>query len=484
MKHGDFGRYQIVKRLGIGGTADIYLAQEMAGEEYVRTIVLKVLRPELLDDPDFSLLLLEEAKIASCVKHPNIAQIHDFGETVGLKPYLAMEFVFGKDLHQIQDRARRTNTPIPHRHIVTIMADVLKALSYAHEEARLDGQALAIVHRDVSPQNILIGFDGCTKLLDFGLAKTRAQISRTRTGFLKGKYAYMAPEQLRFEEVDHRADLFSAGVVLWEGLTGRRLFLRPSDLQTVDAVLAERAPFPRALEPQIPWTASWVAFRALSKHKAWRYKSARTMHDALLRVQSRNQDEARAELAQWLAGLFAKELALREAALANLDQNSLRYRQVSAAGFSLIEDLKDTRLEQPRHPISGSPAASGAKGPHRPPPRGSLQFFKNLFLSSSWFLATLAGLVCIGLLAGVYIGSQQKLEIVSLGYLNVDAEHSGIRVEVNQYRVGETPLEQLKLPPGRYQIRAFKDNNSITKEIDIKAGQTEELRLEFPHNVP
>src|SRR5262249_41980278 len=152
--------------------------------------------------------------------------------------YLAMEFMFGRDLRQVRDRCLERGTKIPYSHAVTILCDVLDALFYAHHEATFEGRPLRVIHRDVSPQNILIGFDGSVKLLDFGIAKATAQLSRTRAGVLKGKYAYMSPEQVDFKEIDQRADVFSVGIVLWEMLTQRRLFYRAGEYETVKAVMA------------------------------------------------------------------------------------------------------------------------------------------------------------------------------------------------------------------------------------------------------
>src|SRR5262245_22002052 len=234
---GRIGRYKLIKRLAVGGMADIFLAQEVGPRGYERTCVVKTIRADLVDEEDLIAMLMEEAHIASCLKHENIIELYEVGEEAGTH-YLAMEFVFGRDLGQIRDRCLDLGQRLPYEHIITILSDVLDALFYAHHDATYQGKPLAVIHRDVSPQNVIIGFDGSVKLLDFGLAKAAAQLSRTRAGVLKGKYAYMSPEQVNFEKVDQRADIFSAGIVLWEMLTQRRLFYRPSEYETVKAVMA------------------------------------------------------------------------------------------------------------------------------------------------------------------------------------------------------------------------------------------------------
>src|SRR5688572_3629135 len=244
--------------------ADIYLAQEVGPRGYERTVVVKTIRADLVDEEDLISMLMEEARIASCLRHDNIVELYEVGEEAGTH-FLAMEFVFGRDLGQIRDRCLDLGQRFPYEHIATIVCDVLDALYYAHHKATYQGKPLAVIHRDVSPQNIIIGFDGSVKLLDFGLAKAAAQLSRTRAGVLKGKYAYMSPEQVNFEGVDQRADIFSAGTVLWEMLTQRRLFFRASDYETVKAVMACVVPFPRAIRNDIPWHLSWVAYRALRR---------------------------------------------------------------------------------------------------------------------------------------------------------------------------------------------------------------------------
>jgi serine/threonine protein kinase len=221
---GRIGRYRLIKRLAVGGMADIFLAQLHGPRGYERTVVVKTIRADLVDEEDLVTMLMEEARIASCLRHDNIVELIEVGEENGTH-YLVMEFLFGRDLGQIRDRCQELGVRIPPEHVITLLADMLAALHHAHHEATFQGKKLSVIHRDVSPQNLIVGFDGSVKLLDFGLAKAAAQISRTRAGVLKGKYAYMSPEQVNFKGVDQRSDLFSAGVLLWEMLTQRRPLL-------------------------------------------------------------------------------------------------------------------------------------------------------------------------------------------------------------------------------------------------------------------
>src|SRR5947207_1612886 len=200
--------------------AEIYLAR--ADGPAGKLVVLKKILPRYADKPRYVQLFLEEAKLAAGLDHPNIAQVYDIGFEGG--PFFAMEYLHGQDLRSILHRTWRLHERFPIEHAVDIARQVASALHCAHDKRRDDGTLLGIVHRDVSPSNIIVTYDGATKLLDFGVAKTAASTVKTRTGTLKGKISYMSPEQARGAAIDRRSDIFSLGVVLWEMVTIQRLF--------------------------------------------------------------------------------------------------------------------------------------------------------------------------------------------------------------------------------------------------------------------
>jgi serine/threonine protein kinase len=472
---GRIGRYKLVKRLAVGGMADIYLAQEISPRGYQRTCVVKTIRSDLVDEDDLIQMLMEEARIASCLKHENIVELYEVGEEDGTH-YLSMEFVFGRDLGQIRDRCLDLGQRIPYEHIITILSDVLDALYYAHHKATYQGKPLQVIHRDVSPQNILVGFDGQVKLLDFGLAKAAAQLSRTRAGVLKGKYAYMSPEQVNFEGVDQRADIFSTGIVLWEMLTQRRLFYRASDYETVKAVMACVVPFPRAIRNDIPWLLAWNAFRALRRNARWRYGDAMQMRRAMLKHDARERSVARDQLAEWMNQLFREELRIRERSLVRAMSNPGRHREILDAGFELIEEATehDLRLRPPSSPSGSAP---------RPPPQrmdsdtatAGMGFLAATLGTWRWFILVLSAIVFLGIATGVYLGASQ-----SYGYLSVFAGSPEVKVVIGGKALGTAPVENIPVLPGRYQIVGSVGADTEVIEIDVAAGQREEVQIHLP----
>lgn len=474
---GRIGRYQLLRRLAVGGMADIWLAQQQGPRGYERTVVVKTIRADLVDEEDLINMLLEEARIARCLKHDSIVELYEIGEE-DQEHFLAMEFVFGRDLRQIRDRCLEQGTRIPYQHLVTMMVDVLDALYYAHHDAVFEGRPLRVIHRDVSPQNVIVGFDGTVKLLDFGIAKAAAQLSRTRAGVLKGKYAYMSPEQVDFKELDQRADVFSAGIVLWEMLTMRRLFYRNGEYETVKAVMACEVPFPRALRKDIPWPLSWIAYRALRRSPRWRYRDARKMRDALLRWDTRSREQAKDELSQWMSEVYAPELRLRETALTRARRDPARLRQMQDAGFELIDD---PRVAEPRGSSGagakiGPPPAAAGTSPSQRIPAGLIGLVTTTVSSWRWFMLIFGAIVFLGIATGVYFGSLQGRG-GEYGYLSIDAPRRGVRVSVGGRDLGEAPIRRVVVIPGRHRVIARLGDQEETIEVEVGAGDTQRVDL-------
>lgn len=470
---GRIGRYKLIKRLAVGGMADIYLAQQHGPRGYERTVVVKTIRADLVDEEELIHMLIQEARIASCLEHDNIVEMIEVGEEAGTH-FLAMEFLFGRDLGQIRDRCAELGIRIPPEHMTTVLADVLDALYHAHHEATSDGQPLHVIHRDVSPQNVLVGFDGSVKLLDFGLAKAAAQISRTRAGVLKGKYAYMSPEQVNFKGVDQRADIFSCGVVLWETLTQRRLFYRSSDYDTVKAVMACQVPFPRAVRPDLPWGLSWVTYRALRKNAGWRYKDARRMREALIKNDPRDRATARDELAEWMAMLFERQLAARDLALVRARQDPNRHRQILDAGFELLEETTDPDLRIAPAPPPPTRARSGAQVAGT----GLMGLASAVLGTWRWFALVMAALVFLSVAAGIYIGSAQ-VAAERYGYLHVFANTEDVDIVVGGTALGKAPVQEVAVYPGRHRIVGTRDGVKKSIEVEVRPGENKVVKLEF-----
>lgn len=473
ISEGRIGRYRLIKRLAVGGMADIYLAQQYGRRGYERTVVVKTIRADLVDEEDLIAMLMEEARIASCLRHDNIVELYEVGEE-GDTRFLAMEFVFGRDLGQVRDKCEEKDVRFPAKHVSTILVDVLDALFYAHHKATTDdGRRLEVIHRDVSPQNIIVGFDGSVKLLDFGLAKAAAQISRTRAGVLKGKYAYMSPEQVNFKGVDQRADLFSVGVILWEMMTGQRLFYRVSDYETVKAVVSCSVPFPKAVQADLPWNLSWVAWRALRRTPRWRYADAQRMRTSLLKNDPRPRAEARDQLAEWMAYLFEEQLASRDLALRRARNDPTRHRQILDAGFELLEEVTDPDLRLRPRP---------AKRPSAPQPSGgALGLLAAVLGTWRWFMLVFAALVFLSIAAGVYIGSSYDEQY---GYLHVHSDADHVQIVVGGKSLGEAPVDRIPVIPGRHRIIGRHGDVTRTVEVRVQPGENKVIRLKFIKAAP
>src|SRR5215831_958870 len=234
------GRYQIIGRLATGGMAEVYLALSGDLPGFRTLVVVKRILPHLASNAQFIRMFLDEARLAALLDHPNIVRIIEVGHD-GEDYFLVMELVQGKPLSAVLRKAAREHRPPTPALTSYLISQAAHGLAYAHTLTDGDGRALGVVHRDVSPQNVLISFEGAVKMIDFGVARAFGRVAHTSPGGLKGKIDYMSPEQASAEEVDHRADVFALGVVLWEALTGRRLFRRETELATMRAIVDDRA---------------------------------------------------------------------------------------------------------------------------------------------------------------------------------------------------------------------------------------------------
>jgi eukaryotic-like serine/threonine-protein kinase len=277
----EFGRYKLVEVLGVGGMAEVYLARQKTLTGTEKLVVLKRILPHLAHDSQFIELFLQEARLAARIKHPNVVQIYDVGQAQR-SYYMAMEYVQGWDLNRLLQHATRLRRPFPLHLVARICAEVASALDAAHSALDPHGRAAPILHRDVSPHNILISREGAVKLTDFGIAKALDNGRLTPTTTLKGKLAYMAPEVvLGFMSIDTRADVFSLGVVLFELVTLEKVFRRASDYATIYALLHDKIPNLSDLRPDVPPELDRIGQRALARDPSERYPSARALYDDL-----------------------------------------------------------------------------------------------------------------------------------------------------------------------------------------------------------
>lgn len=303
-----FGRYELLRKLATGGMGQVFLARQKGPVGFQKLLVVKRLLPHLSEDQDFIRMFLDEARIAGNLNHPNIAQIYDLGDVDGVL-YIAMEYVQGEPVSQVNARANQVKGGLPLGLKCRIVADAAAALDHAHQARSPSGRRLGIIHRDVSPQNVLVGFNGNVKLIDFGVAKASGKLSQTIVGTIKGKHAYMSPEQARGEELDARSDVYGLGTVFYELLTSQRLFKRESDLATLKAVVGARVSLPSEAVPGLPKSLDAVVMKALARKREERYQSAGELQlaieDFLL---AERLPGTQAHLTSFMKDLYASEL--------------------------------------------------------------------------------------------------------------------------------------------------------------------------------
>jgi eukaryotic-like serine/threonine-protein kinase len=345
-----FGKYQLLKKLATGGMAEVWLARQTGIEGFAKNLVVKRILPHLAEDHEFVEMFRNEALIAARFTHPNIAQVYEFGEANGTY-YIAMEFVHGEDLGRVMRKAYSKEQWIARPLAIRIVASACEGLYYAHTRTDEAGRPLKVVHRDISPQNILISFDGSVKLVDFGIAKAADQVGLTKSGAIKGKFAYMAPEQASGKALDHRADIFAIGLVLYELLTCNRPLKRETELGTLQAAL-ECSIQPPSQVVEVPSYLDEVVMRALTKAADDRYRDARQFQIALEEALVREQEMAGSvQISELMETLFSDRL-LEEKKSGNPEPNG--------------EDSSSSVNLAPPSPPPAEPAS--ARPPRTPPP--------------------------------------------------------------------------------------------------------------------
>ncbi len=282
------GRYELLQRIGRGGMATVWVAHEHADTpEQERLVAVKAILHDLAGDKEFVDMFLNEGRLIRAIRHPNVVDVYEVDEASGVM-YMAMEWVEGDSLHALIAESGKRR-PIPVEMSVRIIADAAAGLHAAHELTDAAGRLLGVVHRDVSPHNILIGTDGAVKLVDFGVAKAMGRIGdATQAGQLKGKFGYMSPEQARGKPVDRRADIFALGIVLFELTTTRRLFRGEHDAETLHLVVGGKIPEPRSIDPQYPEQLQAIVLRALERDVDKRYQTAAELQKDLEDYLQRN----------------------------------------------------------------------------------------------------------------------------------------------------------------------------------------------------
>lgn len=342
------GRYALYGKLATGGMATVHFGRLLGPVGFSRTVAIKRLHPQFAKDPEFSAMFLDEARLAARIQHPNVVATVDV-VAMSDELFLVMDYVRGEAFSRLLRMARKKGVSLPEGFHGSVVSGMLHGLHAAHEATDERGKPLLVVHRDVSPQNVLVGVDGVTRVLDFGVAKAAARMQVTREGQMKGKLSYMAPEQLQGRHVDRRTDVFAAGVVLWEALTGERLYAGDDATEILTKILTTPVTPPSQLNPNVRPELDTLVLRALEKDPDARYSTAR---EFAIVVENSMQLLSPREVGEWVEEIAGDSLEQREEALAEIESISA-VGHLSAFNDSepqLMRTLVDTWSGQHRVP--------------------------------------------------------------------------------------------------------------------------------------
>jgi serine/threonine-protein kinase len=347
------GNYEVIRKLATGGMGEVYLARQHGPVAFSRDVVLKKLHQGYTEDPEFVRMFLNEAQLAANLSHPNIVHIYDLFEDDGY--VIAMEYVRGATVLSVLRACARQGAAFPYGPAVRIAIAVCDALHYAYASVGDDGQPRHIVHRDISPSNILLGYDGHVKLADFGVAKA-LDVNVTRGESIKGKFGYLSPEQIRCQPLDQRSDLFALGIVLWEMTMGSPLYKRESDAAMMYAVMEDDAPRPSSRHPHFPLDLEEVIMKALERDRDRRYTSALDMATDLRRVARDHDWDTEA---QALAELLTQTIPADEVAFGRIGSSDAFSGGGSArkhTTFGGPDSFASLEVKPSQAPLSRDPA--------------------------------------------------------------------------------------------------------------------------------
>ena len=500
-----FGQYELLSHLASGGMAEIYLARQTGIHGFEKQVVVKRILPQLTARKEFVEMFFDEARLAAQLKHPNIVEIYDLGQEED-DYFIAMEYLKGQTLRETVVESIKRGSPLPPVIAAFVVSQVCDGLAYAHEFADGSGGSLGIVHRDVSPNNIILTYSGGVKLVDFGVAKTRVQTHRTEAGVLRGKLSYMSPEQCLGRPLDGRADVFSAGVVLWELLAQRRLFRRNSEEKTIEAVLSAHIPLVKEYRHGVPMELDAIARRAMERNLESRYQDAALMASEIRKCLL-NQDKmvSNQEVGEFVRMLFLGEMprpkrrpeklltpVARPAFLDNLDDETSPEKDMATKLVDLDEDepyLADIDTE-----VEGVYPRTDSEAEREFPPTvesDSITVAPAAARKWPWLVGAAVALV-VAVLVIIFARGDESNEapaaeaevfeddIENLTRLVVRSRPRGCVVKVNGIKIpGVTPLEDLSVVPGRKHVVVV---NCIghQREVRTVSGQAGEiLTLDF-----
>jgi serine/threonine protein kinase len=456
-----FGKYTLIRKLATGGMAELFLAIQKSVAGFEKLLVIKRILPSMNQDRAFIEMLLHEARIAATLSHPNIVQIFDVGQYDG-QYFIAMEHVHGEDLRSIVRQMKKKGVlEFPLEHALAIVLGMCAGLSYAHEKHELDGSALNIVHRDISPQNVVVTFTGDVKIVDFGIAKSDSRVGEaTKSGKLKGKVPYMSPEQARGEVIDGRSDVFSTGVMLFELTTGKRLFKGASEYETLRLICERDYPRPSDVRSDYPVDLEPIVMKALAKDANDRYQSAREMQSDIESFVRRHQIAvSHIALNQFMQGLFEDKLAMQKEALLQGKQLADIIEMQHALSAPDVGDVDASG----RHATSTQSMPAAARTVTDVTASGHRKS------RSGIVIGVLLGVIALGAIAGGFGYLMVKKNGLDEARSNAAANDHGYRAAVGR---GSLALEST--PPGA----------SIWINGDLRAEVTPATITQLPTGVP
>lgn len=358
-----FGKYYLLERINVGGMAEVFKAKATGVEGFERMVAVKRILPSIAEDEEFITMFVDEAKIAVQLTHANVAQIFDLGK-VGDSYFIALEYVHGKDLRAIFHRARQRGEQVPIPMACFVIMKICEGLDYAHNKRDSAGRFLNLVHRDVSPQNLLVSYEGECKIIDFGIALAAGKAGRTQAGILKGKFGYMSPEQVQQGfEIDRRSDVFGVGICLYELLTGERLFVAETDFATLEKVRNVDIMPPSTYNRRIPEDLEQIVLRALARNRDDRHQTAMALHDELQSfMYTSGNFFGRKDLSMYMQRVFAEELSketARDREYATLDLPALHTGEDESGleSFQEIDPVSTVSALQDGAMLSGTSPA-------------------------------------------------------------------------------------------------------------------------------
>lgn len=493
-----FGDYTLIKKLATGGMAEIWMARKTGIAGFQQFLVLKKILAHLAEQGTFVRMFQDEARTSALLSHPNIVQIFDLGRAEGTY-FIAMEYIAGENLAAIAWRGMKRGRPLPPSYAASIISSTCKALHYAHTLKGSDGRPLSIVHRDVSPQNILVTYEGEVKVVDFGIAKASTKTEHTKTGMLKGKFSYMSPEQCLGAEIDRRSDIFALGILLYELCTGKRLYKHESELMILDMITKRQVVPPSEVSRDIPPELEQIILRALEKDVNDRFQTAQQMQlalDAFLRGERQGVNNA--ELSAYMRSLFPDKIEekrrLRDRASRDDFEALFLQDEPTAATSPALATPFSKGYPSAVRPAASHPAGlpSHAHDFEAPGPHWSARLITGFALVVIVIAGTVlyrhlhrsAGLVQV---TRFKPGPTVPAKPARTGDLTVESSPPGASIELDgaamelaDGRKAVTPSDLKGLQYGRTYAIVLKKEGYRPKTLEVEMGESEDGRSHHP----